>query len=58
MASMIEEIEVPKDPQLWTCSCCLFSFRDVNKFFDHLVEMRKRLDADIARAEKAKVIKK
>lgn len=53
MASMIEEIEVPRDPKLWTCGCCKFSFRDVNKFADHLVEMRKKVDADLAAAKAA-----
>ncbi len=50
-ASMLDEIEVPeKKPRIWICSCCLFSFGDVNKYADHLIAMRAKIDADLTKA--------
>ncbi len=54
MASMIDEIEVPQDPKMWVCSCCKFSFRDVNKFADHLIAMKAKIEADLAKVKASK----
>ncbi len=43
-ASMLEETEVPPAPRLFTCPCCVFSFKDHGIFISHCEKMKARID--------------
>lgn len=42
---MLDEVQVPKEPRLYTCPCCLLSTRDMTEFLAHLERMKRRIDA-------------
>lgn len=52
-ASMLDEVEGPeKKARLWICVCCKFSFAKLDAYADHLIEMRKKVDAQLAEVKR------
>lgn len=49
---MLDEVQVPKPPRLFTCPCCVFSFTGHEKFVAHCEEMKAKIQQAIADSSK------
>jgi hypothetical protein len=52
---MLDEVALPKDPELYICPCCKFSFRakdEKGKYVAHLEKMKTLIDAELKKVKR------